>query len=87
MLSRWSWLHLQLLAPINLHWASMVGYGPFSLCVIHKDGLCLSSGDIDWLMIAWIHVHHDVTVYGDIYPYHNYHHDLVSFSNIHLSDD
>jgi hypothetical protein len=23
----------------------MVGYGPFSLCVIHKEGLCTSSGD------------------------------------------
>jgi hypothetical protein len=31
----------------NPHWARVVGYGPFSLCVIHKEGLCLSSGDID----------------------------------------
>jgi hypothetical protein len=35
-LSRWSRLHLQSLAPTNLHWARVVGYGPFSLCVIHK---------------------------------------------------
>jgi hypothetical protein len=26
-LSRWSWLHLQSLAPINPHWARVVGYG------------------------------------------------------------
>jgi hypothetical protein len=30
MLSRWSRLHLQLLAPINPHWARVVGYGLFS---------------------------------------------------------
>jgi hypothetical protein len=41
-LSRWSRLHLQ--SPTNPHWARVVGYGPFSLCVIHKKGL--SSGDI-----------------------------------------
>jgi hypothetical protein len=28
-----------------------VGYGPFSLCVIHKEGLCPSSGDINRLMM------------------------------------
>jgi hypothetical protein len=27
----------------------MVGYGPFSLCVIHKEGLCPSSEDINRL--------------------------------------
>jgi hypothetical protein len=38
----WSQLHLQLLAPINsTHWARVVGYGLFSLCVIHKEGLGL----------------------------------------------
>jgi hypothetical protein len=42
----WFRLHLQSLAPSNLHWARVVGYGPFSLCVIHKEGLCPSSGDI-----------------------------------------
>jgi hypothetical protein len=26
-------------------------YGPFSLCVIHKEGLCPSSGDINQLMM------------------------------------
>jgi hypothetical protein len=26
-------------------------YGPFSLCVIHKEGLCPSSGDINGLMM------------------------------------
>jgi hypothetical protein len=38
-------------APNNPHWARVVGFGPFSLCVIHKEGLCLSSGDIKRLMI------------------------------------
>jgi hypothetical protein len=28
-----------------------VGYGPFSLCVIHKEGLFPSSGDINRLMM------------------------------------
>jgi hypothetical protein len=27
-----------------------VGYGPFFLCVIHKEGLCPASGDINRLM-------------------------------------
>jgi hypothetical protein len=27
------------------------GNGPFSLCVIHKEGLCLSSGDINTMMM------------------------------------
>jgi hypothetical protein len=46
-------LHLQSLAPTNLHLARMVGYGPFFLCVIHKEGMCPSSGDLDfnWLMM------------------------------------
>jgi hypothetical protein len=35
--------------PINLHWACVVGYGPFSICVIHKEGP--SSGVILRLMI------------------------------------
>jgi hypothetical protein len=39
---------LQSLVPTNPHW--VVGYGPFSLCVIHKEGLCPSSGDIIGLM-------------------------------------
>jgi hypothetical protein len=50
-LSRWSRLHLQSLAPTNLHWARVVGYGPVSLCVIYKEGLCPSSGDINRLLI------------------------------------
>jgi hypothetical protein len=48
-LSRWSRLHLQVLAPTNPHWARVVGYGPFSFCIIHKEGMCLSSGDIHGL--------------------------------------
>jgi hypothetical protein len=50
-LSRWSRLHLQSLAPTSPHWALVVDYGPFSLCVIHKEGLCPSSGDINRLMM------------------------------------
>jgi hypothetical protein len=50
-LSRRSRLHLQSLAPTNPHWARVVGYGPFSLCVIYKEGLYSSSGDINRLMI------------------------------------
>jgi hypothetical protein len=38
MLSRWSQLHLQSLAPTNPHWACVVGYGRFSVCIIHKEG-------------------------------------------------
>jgi hypothetical protein len=30
----------------------VVGYGPFSLWVIHKEGLCPSSGDINRLMMT-----------------------------------
>jgi hypothetical protein len=48
--SPWSRLHLQSLAPTNKQ-ARVVGYGPISICVIHKEGLCLSSsGDINRLM-------------------------------------
>jgi hypothetical protein len=36
-LSRWSRQYLQSLAPTNRHWARVVGCGPFSLCVIHKE--------------------------------------------------
>jgi hypothetical protein len=39
------------LAPTNPHWARVVGYGPFSLRVIHKEGLCPSSGDINRLIM------------------------------------
>jgi hypothetical protein len=50
-LSRWSRMHLQSLAATNPHWARVVGYGPFSLWVIHKEGLCPSSGDNNRLMM------------------------------------
>jgi hypothetical protein len=32
-------------------WACVVGYGPFFLCVIQKEGLCPSSGGINRLMM------------------------------------
>jgi hypothetical protein len=50
-LSHWSRLHLQLLVPTNPHWARVEGYGQFSLCVVHKEGLCPSSGDTNRLMM------------------------------------
>jgi hypothetical protein len=55
-LSQWSRLYLHSLAPTNPHWARVVGYYNclFSLCVIHKEGLCPSSGDINRLMMMMI---------------------------------
>jgi hypothetical protein len=44
-LSFCSRLHLQSLSATYPHWACVVGYGPFSLCAIHKEELCPSSGD------------------------------------------
>jgi hypothetical protein len=52
--SRWFRLHLQSLAPANPHWAHVVSYGPFSLCVIHKECLWPSSGSINRLMMMMI---------------------------------
>jgi hypothetical protein len=55
-LSRWYLLHLQLSAPtIHLHWARVVGYDPFSLCVIYTMKLyvcaCASSNTFITLTI------------------------------------
>jgi hypothetical protein len=55
-LSRWSRSHLQSLASTNPHWARVVGYGPFSLCVIPKEDLCPSIGDINRLMMIMINI-------------------------------
>jgi hypothetical protein len=55
-LTRWSQLHLQSLPPTNPHWARVVGYDPFSLCVNHKESLCPSSGDINWLMMIIVNL-------------------------------
>jgi hypothetical protein len=49
-------MHLLTLPPTNTHWARMVGYGPFSLCVIHKEGLSLSSRNINRLMMMMINI-------------------------------
>jgi hypothetical protein len=38
-------------SPINPHWARVVGHGSLSLCVLHKEGLCPSDGDINRLMM------------------------------------
>jgi hypothetical protein len=48
-------------SPANPHWAHVAGYGPFSLCVIHKKGLYPTSGGIKRLMmmmkqIEWLRV-------------------------------
>jgi hypothetical protein len=47
--------HIKPLVPtafaVNPHWARVVVYGPFSLGVIHKKGLCPNSGNINSLMI------------------------------------
>jgi hypothetical protein len=51
-LSCWSWLYLRSLAPTNLHWARVVGCGPFSLYVINKEGLYPFSGSINRLMMT-----------------------------------
>jgi hypothetical protein len=40
---------------VTPHWARVVGFGPFSFCVIHKEGLCSSSGDINRLMMNCYH--------------------------------
>jgi hypothetical protein len=53
MLSCYSRLHLQSLASTNSHWACVVGYGPFSLWVINKEGPCHTSGDIIRLMMMY----------------------------------
>jgi hypothetical protein len=45
-----------MLAPTNPHWARVVGYGSFSLCVIHKEGLCPSIGDINRLTMMTVEV-------------------------------
>jgi hypothetical protein len=42
---------LAVVRPTNPHWARVVGYGQFSLCVIHKKALCPSCGDINRLMM------------------------------------
>jgi hypothetical protein len=53
-LSRWSRVHLQSLAPTNPHWACVVGYGPFSLCVILRKACAPAVGSfIGWWWITW----------------------------------
>jgi hypothetical protein len=37
-------------AVVSTHQPAL-GYGPFSVCVIHKEGICPSSGDINGLMM------------------------------------
>jgi hypothetical protein len=42
---------LYTISSTNPRWAFVVDYGPFSLWVIHKEGLCHSSGNINRLMM------------------------------------
>jgi hypothetical protein len=49
-----SWLCVvwcRVVSSTNPHWARVMGYGSFSLCVIHKKGLCPTSGGINRLMM------------------------------------
>jgi hypothetical protein len=49
---RWSvsgWVTKNLLSQVPPCFGRV--YGPFSLCVIHKESLCPSSGDINRLMM------------------------------------
>jgi hypothetical protein len=58
-LSRLSRLYLQSLTSNNPLWARVVGSGPFSLCVIDKEGLCPSTGSINGLMMMmklWVNI-------------------------------
>jgi hypothetical protein len=36
---------------VSTHQLALGPRGVFSLCVIHKEGLCPSIGDINWLMV------------------------------------
>jgi hypothetical protein len=47
----WQITQLKITLATNPHWARVVGYDPVSLWVIHKEGLCLSSGDINRLVM------------------------------------
>jgi hypothetical protein len=41
----------------------VAGYDPFSLCVIHKEGLWSSSGDINRLMMMMMMMNKNVNSY------------------------
>jgi hypothetical protein len=42
-------------AVVSTHQPALA-YNPFSLCIIHKEGLCPSSGDINRLMMMVIQI-------------------------------
>jgi hypothetical protein len=63
-LSRWSRLHLQSLAPTNPYLARVVGYGPFSLEISHKESLCPISADIKELIMITSKMDCDQTAMG-----------------------
>jgi hypothetical protein len=47
-----------MLRTTNPHWARVVGYGPFSFWVIHKEGLCLRS-----LMMMMIKIRNNNSIF------------------------
>jgi hypothetical protein len=64
LVSRWSRLHLQSIAPTNPHWARVVGYGPFFfICVMHKEGLCPSSEYINRLIMVMLMMIFNILMY------------------------
>jgi hypothetical protein len=65
-LSFWSRLHLQSLALTNPQWARVMGYGPFSLCLPHKEGLCSSSGGINRLIMMMMMMKRLSLIFRDI---------------------
>jgi hypothetical protein len=52
-LSRWSRLQWQLIAPVNSQWARVVGYGPLSLCLIHRACALAVGTLIGWWWWWW----------------------------------
>jgi hypothetical protein len=46
--------------PLVPHWARVVGYGPFSLCVIHKDCAPAVGTLMGWW---WLHMYYSRTLY------------------------
>jgi hypothetical protein len=53
-------------APTNTKWARVAGYGPFCLCVVHKEGLSPCSGDINRLMMLMMMMTGDQSISGAV---------------------
>jgi hypothetical protein len=65
-------------APTKPHWARVVGYGLFSLCAIHKEGLCPSSGDINRLMMLKMNIFNCVFINKRAIYYNVVFHEYIS---------